>query len=148
MDTLLDSILTVCDTYLIRAEHNSDIIQFLTNFSRKKDINLATFTALGALKTAKLGFFNQQTHIYEEQFLDFPIELASCTGNVSLKEGKPFVHAHAVLSSEDGKTFGGHLVSGTVFAAEIHLFTLGGSQLERTYDEVTHLSLWNLNEKK
>jgi len=65
-------------------------------------------------------------------------------GNVSLKDGEPFVHAHAVLSDEKGNTRAGHLLEGIVFAAEVHLSQLEGPKLERKYDEVTGLSLWDI----
>ena len=140
------SVFTIGQVYLIRAEHDTDLIQFVTDFSQIKEIKTATFTALGALKTANLGFYNQTTHTYEEHFLDFPSELASCLGNISLKDGQPFVHAHAVLIDDHGTSFGGHLIAGSVFAAEIHLFDLKGAKLERAYDPLTDLSLWGVNQ--
>lgn len=35
-------------------------------------------------------------------------------GNVSLKDGEPFVHVHVVLSRKDMTTLGGHLIKGRV----------------------------------
>jgi hypothetical protein len=63
-------------------------------------------------------------------------------GNISVKDGRPFVHAHAVLADKNGNTKAGHLLEGTVFAAEVYLRELKGAKLERKYDEVTGLSLW------
>jgi predicted DNA-binding protein with PD1-like motif len=139
---------TINQVYLIRAEHDSELIQFLTAFSKKQVISIATFTAIGALKNANLSFYNQSTHAYEEHSLTYPIELASCLGNISLKDGQPFVHAHAVLSDSKGNTFAGHLTSGIVFAAEIHIFDLTGPKLNRMYDPTTDLSLWSINSEQ
>ena len=73
-----------------------------------------------------------------------PLEIISCTGNISLKEGVPFVHAHAVLSDEQGKTIGGHLFSETpVFAGEFYIQELTGSPFSRKHDEETGLMLWS-----
>jgi len=36
------------------------------------------------------------------------------------------------------------LLEGIVFAAEVHLRQLEGPRLERKYDELTGLSLWNM----
>ena len=67
----------------------------------------------------------------------------SCIGNVSLKDGKPFIHAHILLADEQGKTIGGHLFSETIiYAGEINLQELTGKPMKRTYDSNTGLMLW------
>jgi predicted DNA-binding protein with PD1-like motif len=129
---------------LVRAEHDSDLVQFITELAEKKGITAAAFTAIGALKRAKLGFYDQEKNEYQEIIVDSPQELASCIGNISIKNGKPFVHVHAVLADKDGSTKAGHLFEGIVFAAEIHLRELKGAKLERKYSETTNLSLWDI----
>jgi predicted DNA-binding protein with PD1-like motif len=129
---------------LIRAKHGSDLVQFITELAEDRGITAAVFTAIGAIKHAKLGFYDQEKHKYHEIIVNSPHEIASCIGNVSLKNGKPFVHAHAVLAGEDGNTKAGHLIEAIVFAAEIHLRELKGVKLERKYDEETNLSLWEI----
>jgi predicted DNA-binding protein with PD1-like motif len=131
-------------TLLIRAKHDSELVQFLTEIVEEAGITTATFTVVGAVKRAKLGFYDQEKHEYCEIPVDSPHEIASCTGNVSLKDGKHFVHAHAVLSDRNGNTKAGHLIEATVFAAEIHLHELKGINLKREYDEETGLSLWTI----
>jgi predicted DNA-binding protein with PD1-like motif len=130
--------------FLARAEHDSDIIKFLTDVAKKHGITVATFTAIGAVKSAKLGFYDQQKHEYHEHLLTAPQEIASCIGNISLKEGEPFVHAHAILSDINGNSKAGHLLEGKVFAAEIHLVELVGEKIERKNDAVTGLALWDI----
>lgn len=134
--------LKLARNFLVRAEHDSDIVQVLGELAEEVKITYATFTAVGALKRAKLEFYDQEKHKYKEITLDSPHEIASCVGNISPKDGKPFVHAHAVLSDKNGNTKAGHLLEGAVFAAEIHLRELKGANLERKYDKVTGLSLW------
>jgi predicted DNA-binding protein with PD1-like motif len=129
---------------MVRVKHNSNFIQYISKLARKEKIFIATFTAVGALKWAKLGFYSQVKQEYQEIKLDSPFEIACCIGNISLKDGKPFVHAHAVLADKNGNTKAGHLIEGKVFAAEVHLRELKGSELERKYDEVTGLSLWEI----
>ncbi len=130
--------------FLSRAEYDSDFIEFVTEFAKKQSITSATFTAIGALKNAKLGFYDQIKHEYLEHTLSFPQEIACCVGNVSLKDGQSFVHAHAVLADSNWNTKAGHLLSGRVFAAEIHLTELIGEKVSRKYDAVTGLSLWDI----
>ena len=132
-------------TFLIRAPHDSDIIQFLTETAKTNAITTATFTAIGALKNAKLGFYDQTTHEYSEIPLEAPQEIASCTGNISLKEGDPFVHAHAVLADHNGITKAGHLLEGKVFAAEVQITELLGENPLRKKDVITGLFLWEMS---
>lgn len=131
-------------TFVMRAEHDSELVSSITEFAREKGIKKASFTAVGAVKRAKLGYYDQQKHEYTTFSLEGPHEIASCVGNISLKEGQPFAHAHAVLADEKGNTKAGHLVEATVFAAEVHLQELTGPELVREHDEITGLSLWKM----
>jgi len=130
--------------FIVRAKHDSDIITFLNNVAKKHGITTATFTMIGALKWAKLGFYDQVKHEYLENLLSTPQEIVTCVGNISTKKGEPFVHAHAVLADRNGNAKGGHLLEGKVFAAEVHLFELVGEKIVRENDAVTGLSLWDI----
>ena len=127
---------------LVRIRRNADIVQSITELARSKGIEAGSFTAIGALKSARLAYYDQKDHEYRQMEIDSPHEMASCVGNISLKDGEPFIHAHVVLADEKGNTKAGHLMEGVVFAAEVHLSKLEGPRLERRYDQVTALSLW------
>jgi predicted DNA-binding protein with PD1-like motif len=132
-------------TFVARAIYDSDLIEFLNAFAYNAGIAAASFTAIGALKNAKLGFYDQEKHKYMETFLSTPFEIASCIGNISIKDGMPFVHAHVILADGNSSTRGGHLLGGKVFAAEVHMTELiARKQLVRKEDEITGLSLWDL----
>jgi predicted DNA-binding protein with PD1-like motif len=82
-------------------------------------------------------------HEYKAVSIKEPVELVSCTGNVSLRDGRPFLHAHAALAFSDGKVVGGHLNSGLIFAVEALIQELLGEPLARGYDSTTGLYLWD-----
>jgi len=129
---------------MVRLKSDADLVQSITELARSRRIEAGSFTAIGALKRARLAYYDQKNHEYREIKVDSPHELASCTGNISLKDGDPFVHVHVVLADETGNTRAGHLLEATVFAAEVHLHQLTGPKLERKHDEVTSLSLWEV----
>lgn len=52
------------------------------------------------------------------------------------------MHAHAVLADSSGRVLAGHLVRGTIFAAELYLKELAQADLNRDYDSQTGLKLW------
>ena len=43
-------------------------------------------------------------------------ELTSLVGNITIKNGNPFVHIHVNVSDEACNAYGGHLFSGTITA--------------------------------
>lgn len=132
---------------IARLEHDADLVQSITKLARSNGVEAGSLIAIGALKRARLGYYDQESHRYREMEIDTPHEMASCIGNISLKDGEPFVHVHVVLADETGNTKAGHLSEGIVFAAEVHLHELKGPRLEREYDEATGLSLWITEER-
>jgi predicted DNA-binding protein with PD1-like motif len=126
-----------------RLPHGKDIIQSIEAVCKEYSIKMATFSLIGAVSSAVIGSYDQSRKVYDTFKLESQLEIVSCTGNVSIKEGQPFVHAHIMLADEKGKTFGGHLFSeSTVFAAELHLMELSGKPMQRTHDATTGLMLW------
>jgi len=72
--------------------------------------------------------------------MDEPGEILHCTGNISLKEGKPFPHCHVTLGARDGSAYGGHLMAARVFAAEVYIKKFD-KVVERKIDKSTTLAL-------
>ena len=127
--------------FLCGLKHDSELARSIVNFARGKRIKMAVFIVVGAVKQARLAYYDQTNHEYQKIELDQPLEIANCFGNLSLKDGKLFSHIHAVLADKAGKTYAGHLIRATVFAAELHLQELLGKKLEREYDQTTGLAL-------
>lgn len=133
--------------FLIRLSHNRDLIQSIEELCRSTSIQTATFSIIGAVSSITIGAYDQQQQVYVTFSKTEPFEISSCTGNVTLKDGNPVVHAHAILSDEQGKTLGGHLFSESlIFAAEIDIQELTGPPHQRTYDDITGLYLWKPRE--
>ena len=127
---------------LARLDHGAEIISQITDIARERKIRAAAISAIGALSRADLGFYDQAGRVYLVRAVEEPVEIASCAGNISLLDGQPFVHAHAVLADSSGVTFAGHLVRGSIFAAELFLQELPQQDLHRTPDSQTGLKLW------
>ncbi|HUV50689.1 MAG TPA: PPC domain-containing DNA-binding protein [Anaerolineae bacterium] len=123
--------------------HGRDLILSVEEFCEDALIRMATFSVIGAVSSATIGTYDQKQQVYVTVKEEAPFEIVSCTGNVSLKDNKPFIHAHILLADEQGKTTGGHLFSETIiYAGEINLQELTGKPMERTYDNDTGLMLW------
>ena len=126
-----------------RLPHGRDLLQSIELLCRTYDVRMATFTLIGAVSSATIGAYDQTQQVYVTVKKEIPLEIVACLGNISLKEGNPFVHAHIILSDEEGQTLGGHLFSETIiYAGEIHIQELRGDSLTREHDETTGLMLW------
>lgn len=133
--------------YLWRLPHGADLLSAITGFAASRGITCGSVTAIGAVSEAVLGYYDQTAKTYREHRFRKPMEIASCVGNISVRDGKPAVHAHLVLSDDKCAAVGGHLVPGTrVFACEATVTRLVGLPLRRGLDDVTGLPLWQPEE--
>lgn len=116
----------------------------LTRFCEKKSITTGTLQVIGAVRNARVGYYDQAKKKYRAPAaFNRGMEILSCFGNISLKEGEVFLHAHITLADSRGRAFGGHLLPGTrVFAAEFIVREYAGKTLVRKQDLATGLSLW------
>ena len=132
--------------FIGRLPKDSDLIASITDFCVKQDIKLGVLRVIGAVKGARLGYYKQDEQAYVESVsLDKKLEIVSCTGNISLKDGKPVVHAHAAFADLEGRMYGGHLLPGAaVFAGEFYIEELTGGELRREKDGPTGLPLWKM----
>jgi uncharacterized protein len=129
--------------FLFRLPKDCDFYLELTAFCARENIRCGTLSVIGATSEATVGYYDQVKHEYFRKTFKEEMEILSCQGNVSLKEGKPFLHLHAVLGDVKLQCFGGHVFPGSkVFAAEAHIQELTGEPLERTPDSATGLALW------
>jgi hypothetical protein len=130
----------------LKISYGEDLAEKISAFCSDQGIKSAYVSAIGALKRASIGYYDQKERKYVGKMIEKPLEIASFTGNVSLKDGKPFLHAHICLADEEGAVLGGHLNEGNIaFACECAIFCLKGKSLERKYDETTGLSLWDFS---
>jgi len=130
-------------TIVCQLPYGSDLLDGMTAIVRREKITLGRISALGATMHARVAFYDQQTKTYNP--LEFPggMEILNVHGNVSLRDGEPFVHAHILLGDPAGKVVGGHLLPGTtLFACELIIDEFTGPALERARDARTGLFLW------
>lgn len=126
-----------------RMETGVDLLDELNRFSLENDIQAGQIWAIGAVRKARIGYFDQGQKQYVYRLFDRALEITALLGNISLLEKRPFVHAHITLADEEGRIFGGHLAPGTVvFACEFMIQKFEGSPLLRAPDPDTGLNLW------
>lgn len=127
-----------------RLFEDEDLLEDINLVANRAGINVGFFNLIGTLKKANVGFYCEGR--YKTIEVNGPLEIASCIGNVSLKEGKPFAHAHIVVSDRKGKAMGGHVMQGCIIGAtaELVLTEAAGVHLHRKFDKKTQLYLWSM----
>ena len=128
-----------------RLETGDDILEGLTELVIRQKISTGSISALGAVDRATVGYFVGNGS-YTKISLEGPLEVLSCVGNVSWREGSPYVHAHITLSDKEGRAYGGHLMPGCKVGAtfEYTLHAYDDIKLQRKFDAKTKLFLMDV----
>ena len=128
-------------TYAVVFDTGDEVLSGLTEFARQNKLDAAQLTAIGAFRSATLGFFNMETKEYEEIPVNQQVEVLSLIGDITANDGEPKVHLHVVVGLRDGTTRGGHILEAHVRPTLEVIITESPQHLKRTHDEETGLSL-------
>jgi len=102
-------------TFILVFETGDELAEGLLQFAKEQKLSAASFKAVGALSSVRLGWLSWESKRYEPSVtLDEQVELLSLIGDVALKDGEPVVHAHAVVGKKDGTAHGGHLLKARI----------------------------------
>tara|TARA_B100001750_G_scaffold160702_1_gene129610 strand:- start:95 stop:526 length:432 start_codon:yes stop_codon:yes gene_type:complete len=133
---------------LICLEKGDEIMDSITRIAIKENIGFSSLTGIGTADNVELGFFNLKDKEYKRSTFEGEYELTSLIGNVTMKDGKQFVHIHVNISDQNYKVYGGHLFNANILAtAEIVLEVLD-TNITRNLDDNIGLHFWNLSSCK
>jgi predicted DNA-binding protein with PD1-like motif len=93
----------------LRFLSGEQLVAPLLEWLGREGIGYAALTGLGAVSRATVSYWNSQTKQYEQHQLDEQMEVVSLIGNVTIREGVPFIHAHVGLGRSDLSVIGGHM---------------------------------------
>ncbi len=126
---------------------DEDILEATASAAKMNAVDSGFFFLIGTLKKAVLGYYKKGIYIPIKKAGS--LEIASCLGNVSVKEdGELVVHAHIVVSDSKAITFAGHVLAGCLVdaTAELVLVAVEDGKLRRTHDPQRNLNLWSFNQ--
>jgi predicted DNA-binding protein with PD1-like motif len=126
-----------------RLATGSDLVEEIEHHCAEQSVLAAWVTVIGAVRRARYAYYEQDERRYLEMGSERHHEITGFVGNVSLRDNKPYLHAHATFADASGATVGGHLLRGIeVFAAEVTIREMADVSLVRQHDEETGLALW------
>ena len=77
--------------YVLRLDPGEEIVGSLTRLVEQESIQLASVSALGAANDVTIGIFNTVEKKYYSQRYQGDYEISALVGNVTRKEGEPYV---------------------------------------------------------
>ena len=110
-------------TFEVTMRKGDEVAAGLTEFAEQHHVTRAHVTGIGAVNAAVLGWFDPDKRKYKKIVINQEVEVVSFAGNISLENGRPFLHAHAVVAFPDGSTKGGHFIEGHV-SLEMQIFVV------------------------
>ena len=132
-------------TYALIFRTGDKLTEGLKQFASDENIRGASFKAIGALSSVRLGWFNWQTKKYETAVaLEEQVELLALIGDIAEKDGKPEIHAHVVVGKSDGTAHGGHLLDATVRPTCEVILTESPQHLQKEIDEEAGIAVIRL----
>lgn len=131
-------------TFVLVFQTGDELASTLSRFATEQSLTGAGFKAVGGLSSVRLAWFNCESKKYEPSVtLNEQVELLSLIGSIALveAEGKPVVHAHAVVGKRDGTAHGGHLMEAHVRPTCELFLTVSSAPLKKFPDRKSGLAL-------
>jgi uncharacterized protein len=129
-------------TFILVFQTGDELAEGLLRFAQEQKLSAASFKAIGALSSVRLGWLSWERKRYEPSVtLDEQVELVSLIGDVALQDGEPVVHAHVVIGKKDGTAHGGHLLQAHVRPTCEVVLTESPAHLQKFIDRESGLAL-------
>ena len=108
--------------YVLAFDRGDELMKTLGEFAERERLRASELTAIGAVSSARLAYFDVETREYIELPDAGQSEVVSMNGRITLpKDADPEhppderqLHVHCVLSRRDGSTIAGHVLEATI----------------------------------
>jgi len=130
--------------YVVKLDIGDEVVGSLTRLCAAEDIRAGIVSGIGATDRVKIGLYDLSQKRYDTAVLTGPMEITSLLGNVTTKDGKPYLHLHINVGNEKMEVSGGHLYECFIsVAGEIFITKLDGV-IERRLDPALGVNLIDL----
>ena len=128
--------------YVMRLDPGEEIVEQLTALVERENVRLGSVSALGAANDVTIGIFATGEKQYHAQRYQGDYEISALVGNVTRKEGEPYLHLHITIGNPvTGQVHAGHLTS-CVISATLELFLqVWDGQVGRKFSDRVGLNL-------
>ena len=132
------------DRIFLRLEKGEEICASIKEVAKKENVAAAAVSGIGATDDFTVGVFDTEKKAYEEYAFSGNHEINAIVGNVSEKDGEPYVHLHITCTGKGAKVVGGHLLSGVISLTAEIVIDVSGCAIGRKRDDALCINLWDL----
>jgi len=129
---------------IVRLDRGDEVVSSLLKIIKDENLKGGFISAIGAADIVEVGLYEVEKQRYQSKRFEGDFEIISCLGNVSRKDGEPYLHLHMSFGDKDFNVHGGHLsycrISGT-FECVIGLTE---SEINRMKDSKTGLNVFKI----
>jgi predicted DNA-binding protein with PD1-like motif len=131
------------DSYLVVLDKGDEVTTSLAQFVADEGLEGGVIRGIGGVMNVTLGFFDTVSKEYlRKEFNNF-YELAVLLGDISLVDGKPFCHLHAVISDRDLNAYAGHLLRAEISVTG-EIVVTPGQPVHRKFNREIGLNLLDI----
>ena len=138
---------------VIRIQKGEEILAALRQVCTQENIVLASVNGIGAVNDVTLGVFNSKKFVYESTRYTGDMEIVSCMGNVTQKDGEVYLHLRngqlaylhlhmAVANATKGVVYAGHLNDAKISLTGEFILRIIDGRVEREYSPEVGLNLF------
>ena len=128
---------------VLRAQKGEEVVSLLTRLIDEEKITCGRVTGIGATDKITIGLYNVTTQEYHKATIEEEMEILSLSGNLTRKDGNPYVHVHGAFATLD-KVYGGHVNEVWISATAEIIIDVIDLVVERETDKETGLNLIKL----
>ncbi|MBO7177831.1 MAG: DNA-binding protein [Clostridia bacterium] len=133
----------VGNTIVLRAQRGEEIISLLTMLISEENITCGRVSGIGATDKITIGLYNVNTQEYHKDTIEEEMEILSLSGNLTRKDGAPYVHVHGSFATLD-RVYGGHVNEVWISATAEIIIDVIDLVVDRKTDKETGLNLIKL----
>ncbi len=129
--------------YVLRLDPGEEIVASLIRLVEQEQVQLGSVTAIGAANDVTIGIFSTQEKQYHARRYQGDYEISALVGNVTRKEGEPYLHLHITIGNPvTGEVHAGHLTSATISATLELFLQVWDGQVGRKFSDQVGLNLF------
>ena len=126
----------------LRLDKGDDITESVYTVAEKEGVKAAKVSGIGATDDFTVGVFDIAKKEYEKFVFRGNHEINALDGNITEKDGKPYIHLHITATGKGGKVVGGHLIKGVISLTGEIIITVTDGKITREYDETLGINRW------
>jgi predicted DNA-binding protein with PD1-like motif len=93
----------------LRLEKGEELLEALSFLCKKENIQAGTVSGIGATNDVTVGLLDTEKMAFCSNTYTGDMEITSISGNISQKNGEPYLHLHINVADESNRVIGGHL---------------------------------------